>query len=95
MRDVMKELKESKEYLEAHYPKSVRERIALIQKVQKDLDLKNKKAEKVKQSELLSITPNIGYQLKTSPESRHYCFTASNYRNIKPIKNGIRLRSHH
>ena len=86
----MKELKESKEYLEAHYPKSVRERIALIQKVQKDLDLKNKKAEKVKQSELLSITPNtlIRYQLKTSPESRHYCFTASNYRNIKPIKNG-------
>ena len=47
VRDVMKELKESKDYLENQYPKSVRERIALIHKVQKDLDVKQKRAEKV------------------------------------------------
>ena len=43
----MKDLKNMKEELEVKYPKSVRERMAKINKVNKDLDEKLKKTEKV------------------------------------------------
>ena len=47
IRDLMKDLKNMKEELEVKYPKSVRERMAKINKVNKDLDEKLKKTEKV------------------------------------------------
>ncbi|XP_063728531.1 eukaryotic translation initiation factor 5B-like [Symsagittifera roscoffensis] len=46
IRDLMKDLKNMKEELEVKYPKSVRERMAKINKVNKDLDEKLKKTEK-------------------------------------------------
>ena len=47
IRDLMKDLKTMKDELENKYPKSVRERMAKINKVNKDLDEKLKKTEKV------------------------------------------------
>lgn len=55
VRDVMRELKGQKDILEVEYPKSVRERMALINKIKKDLDEKKKKADKLSESAFKDI----------------------------------------